>query len=204
MFEDDDDDILPLDILPLYQNLNPPIYEYIDKRVCYGKKWRIIDEIYYNKTKKYILDSNILKIIPTYNFNFRPPRHCHLGVACPIFYMNYVLDYKEDNKCYFKCERNYKKVKWFVNIDTLNITWYSTNFINPMVTYNYKLGIDFFYEMLDDSLWNSKNEIGLPSWYKNPYFYSELEIDENKAIEIKEDDDDTSKMIVKNINTIFI
>ena len=66
MFEDDDEDILPLDILPLYQGLNPPVYEYIDKRVCYGKKWRIIDEIYYNKTKQYILNSNICVLAETH------------------------------------------------------------------------------------------------------------------------------------------
>jgi hypothetical protein len=198
MFEEDDNDILPL-----YHITDPPVYDYIDRRARYNKKWHVIDDIYFNKTKQYILDSKIFKIVPTFNSMFRSPRPCHIGLACPIFYLNYTLDHKEDNKCYFKSERNYKNVRWFINTETLNITWYSTNFVSTTIKYNYNLGIDFFYEMMEDSLWVER-ETGTVKWYNIPYFFNEQPEDESDTVDIKGSDDEISKMIVKNINTLFI
>ena len=196
MFDDDDEDILPL-----YQDVNPPIYEYLDKRLSYGRNKYIIDDDYFFKMQRYLLQGKKFKIIPTYNFYFRMPRPCHIGIACPIFYYTYYYDCMKGDKCYFKTHVDYKNVKWFINPRTLNITWYSTNFISDTITYNYKLGIDFMYELMEDKTWKAPI-IDLP-WFDYNYFYNEQEI-EGVNIEIKEDDDEMSKNIFKNINTLFI
>ena len=198
MFEEDDNDILPL-----YQDPNPPEYEIVDKRLSYSRIKHVISDKIFEDLQDHIKENKKFKISPTYNFYFRVPRPCHIGIACPIFNLEYELDYMEDNKCFFKTKRDFKNVKWYINIDTLNITWYSTNFILPTITYNYKFGLDFFYELKNDVSWDKNNLSGEYEWGITPYFYSEQKCPIETKEEVEEEDE-YYKMIVKNINTLFI
>ena len=73
----------------------------------------------------------------------------------------------------------------------------------PTITYNYKFGLDFFYELKNDVSWDKNNLSGEYEWGITPYFYSEQKCPIETKEEVEEEDE-YYKMIVKNINTLFI